>query len=282
MKSRYTEKTIDNIVIFDIETIPDIEVAYDLCNLDKTIEYEVSYLRQEMTNYHLKITEGKNDFIRQPFHKVVCISYIECRIETIGNSEYYDLIKIDSMSAFKSSEEDLIKKFWHILEHKKCRFITFNGKNFDIPVLKYRAMKYGICCPWLFEGGKWDSYVSKYSDYNLDLIDILSDYGSSSKIKMSEVCALFKIPCKLDGNGSSVNKMFDENKHQEIRDYCESDVLATYLIYLRFSLFAGKINKHYYNICIEKLEQYLLNSAKDKMKVFLNKWYKMNNNKLKI
>ena len=43
-------------------------------------------------------------------------------------------------------------------------------------------------------------------------------------------------------DGSKVSKMIDQGKIQEVRDYCETDILNTYLVYLRFMMHRGDID----------------------------------------
>jgi len=69
-------------------------------------------------------------------------------------------------------------------------------------------------------------------------------------------------PCWLDG------------KIQEIRDYCETDVLNTYLVYLSFEFMRGnltenELNDEYAIVC-ESLES----EKKDHFDEFLSVWKK--------
>jgi len=116
-------------------------------------------------------------------------------------------------------------------------------------VLKYRAMVHGIQAPWLYEGGdKWNSYQSRYSaDWHCDLMEVLSDFGASSRGKLNEVCSVLGFPGKFGVDGSDVAAMFDEGRVAEIRDYCETDVLNTYLVYLRLMQHRGTMSTEGYN-----------------------------------
>lgn len=260
----------DTLCVLDIETIPDTDQACNICDIEPQSQQNIQELRNKMTEYH---TENYNNpFLRQVFHKVVCISYLEAKIEYLPNGyESYHLIKIDSMSAFLSSEEELIKKFWQYFNTKKPKLITFNGRTFDIPVLKYRAMKYNIPCDWLFKyGDKWTNYNNRYSPAHIDLMLALSDDGASAKLKMSEVCSLLNIPCKLGVDGSQVTTLFDEGKGNEIREYCETDVIATYLIYLRYMLLIGKLDKKCFDMGMNDIISALQKSDKNSFKEFLN------------
>ena len=61
------------ILIFDIETVPDDSAAELLLN-DTFSSYQQKV--DALKNYHLEITAGRSDFLRQPFHKIVAISAV--------------------------------------------------------------------------------------------------------------------------------------------------------------------------------------------------------------
>ncbi len=245
---------LNSLFVFDIETIPDDESAYNLIspNLDS-----IQSRRQALTDYHLQITDGKNDFLRQPFHKVIAISFLKASIEYSSDGfESFHFEEIRSAKNENDSEYDLIKGFFATIEKLQPRLVSFNGRTFDLPVLKYRAMKYGITAQKFYKlGDKWENYNNQRYSFNMhcDLLDALSDSGASAKIKLNEVCSIFNYPGKIGVDGSSVSQMYDSGKIKEIRDYCETDVLNTYLVYLRYSLHIGRINKNGYNKCIEDI-----------------------------
>ncbi len=280
-ESNNKKESFKNIIVFDIETIPDTTLAGELCDIpeNELKNMQEQDLREEMRIYHLE--KHNNEFLRQPFHRIACISFLCAKIELDDKSkkEKYILEKLDSCSSFKSTEEEVVKTFWKLLEEKKPRIISFNGRMFDMNVLKCKALKYGIDCGWYFNyGGKFDNYEYPYSDSHFDL---LYKYGHYT---LHEICILLNIPCKIGVDGSHVAEYFDDKKYNEIREYCETDVLATYLVYLRMALVQGLIDKTAYNNAIEDVEKHMI-SVKNKkkgLKEFLDSWYKLNPNGFKI
>ena len=122
-----------------------------------------------------------------------------------------------------------------------------------MPVLQYRAMKYGIDAKWIYSDGYYN-YNHRYSiEKHCDLLEMFSNFGASARVKMAEVCALFKVPCKNGVDGSNVYDLFKAGKIADIADYCESDVIATYILYLRFMQHSGKLSAEGYNICLDNL-----------------------------
>ena len=235
-----------NLLVFDIETVPDADAAFNLTGFD---DPDTAARRAEIERYHLDITGGKNAFPRQPFHKVVAISFLRAEIVREAGSEAFFLQELRTGGTEKSNEKELVAGFFKFFEHHKPRLVSFNGRTFDLPVLKYRAMKYGLSATFLHSAGdKWNSYTSRYSaDWHCDLLEVLSDYGASARIRLNEACAIMGFPGKFGVDGSKVAEMFDSGRVGEIRDYCETDVLNTYLVYLRHRLHAGGLSLEGYN-----------------------------------
>ncbi len=262
------------LFVFDIETIPDTSVVQNL--LGKNIA-DVKEARQALTDYHLEITDGKNSFLRQPFHQIVAVSYVLAEpVHEEAGEKYYKIKHIHSGGKEDTQEQDLVYGFFKLIDDKMPTLVSFNGRTFDIPVLKYRAMKYANKFTRFFkEGTKWDSYSSRYSpDWHCDLLDVLSDFGSSARIKLNEVCSILGLPGKFGTDGSEVTNLYDEGKIKEIRDYCETDALNTYLLYLRYALLIGKISKNSYNSSIDDALVFIEQSDKQHLLEFLDAWSK--------
>ena len=138
-------------------------------------------------------------------------------------------------------------------------------------------MKYCISAPKLYKAGdKWNNYQQKYSlDWHCDLLDALSDFGSSCRCKMNEVCSILGIPGKIGVDGSKVTDMYDAGKLQDIDNYCETDVLNTYLVYLNYQLLVGNVNNESFIKMNQDLINYLQDEGKEHFFEFLNKWEKV-------
>lgn len=292
---------LENIIVFDIETIPDTSLASELCEgmikednatisgnksneNDKYTKLEIEKLSEKekrvlMQRYHIEKHNG-NSFLRQPFHKIVCVSFLVVHIEYDDNGgEKYTYKALKSYNTVENTEEEVVKKFWSLLKERKPRLVSFNGYDFDMNLLKCKALKYGIDCSWYFEyGGKWDGYESRYTNMaNCDIED--ENFGQYT---LHEICIMLNIPCKLGIDGSKVADVFDEGEYKTICEYCETDVLATYLVYLRIALIKGYVTKEEYNKDIECIKKVLEDNSKDKqgLKEFLAAWLKLNNNDL--
>lgn len=263
-----------NLFVFDIETIPDLNAAKNLLDFPDGSRDE---LRQGLVKYHLDITDQKNSFLRQPFHQIVSISFLEAEIiRDFNGQEFYRIIDIRSGGDLSSLEDKLVHGFFAHLKKNFSRLVSFNGKSFDLPVLKYAAMKHDVEAAWLYKkGDKWNNYSQRYSlDWHCDLADAFSDFGASAKVKMNELCAAFNLPGKIGVDGSQVTQMFDDGKLQEIRDYCETDVINTYLLYLVYQHHNGSLSKESFVKCREELRDFLIkkSSEKSNFREFLEAW----------
>jgi len=133
-------------------------------------------------------------------------------------------------------------RLWHPKAHVKAtvpRLVTFNGSGFDLPVLRYRAMMHSIPAPGL----RKRAYFNRYSEDAIDLCDVLASYGSSAKVKLDALAKAFGLPGKPEGmDGSEVEAYVRDGRIREVADYCETDVVTTYRIWLRHELFKGAID----------------------------------------
>ena len=119
------------------------------------------------------------------------------------------------------------------------QLVTFNGSSFDLPVLRYRAMVHGVAAPGLAVR----QYFHRYTEDAIDLCDVLSSFSSQAKATLHELCRVMGLPGKPDGMaGAEVEKYYRDGHIREIAEYCESDVLNTYRVWLRYELFRGQLS----------------------------------------
>jgi 3'-5' exonuclease len=66
------------------------------------------------------------------------------------------------------------------------------------------------------------------------------------------------LPGKPDAiNGADVDRYFREGRIREIAEYCESDVVNTYRVWLRHELFQGKLSDLAFETSESKLEEFI-------------------------
>jgi predicted PolB exonuclease-like 3'-5' exonuclease len=113
------------------------------------------------------------------------------------------------------------------------RIVTWNGRGFDMPLLNLRAMLHHA--DWKFWPGKRHRFGNYKQDLvHYDMMDLIADQGYV-KMKLDDVCRLLGIPGKDDIDGSQVKRVWaEEGGPQRVTQYCEQDVVRTYLVYLRY------------------------------------------------
>jgi predicted PolB exonuclease-like 3'-5' exonuclease len=126
--------------------------------------------------------------------------------------------------------------------------VSWNGGGFDLPVLHYRALKHGIEAPRYWETGdsdrdfRWNNYLNRYHSRHTDLMDVLSGYQARASASLDQVALLLGFPGKLGMSGDKVWDKFRDGAIGEIRNYCETDVLNTWLVYLRYERMRGNLD----------------------------------------
>ena len=244
------------LLVFDIETIPDHD------------HYE------------------GNGFPPLPFHQIVAIAVLEAAINRIGHGEEYTLKDLRCGGESDYDEVKIVQGFFQYFERTKPRLVTYNGRSFDLPVLKYRAMLYGVAAPWLYKGGeRFSNYSYRYdAEWHCDLMDVLSDFGASKAARLDEVSKLLGFPGKLGIEGSQVRGLYEDGRIKDIRDYCEIDVLSTYLVYLRYKLHTADLSKEGYNRAITQVIGFMdsRKNARPHLGEFLRAWHKASDSQFHI
>ncbi|WP_131783428.1 3'-5' exonuclease [Legionella gresilensis] len=253
-----------NILVFDIETIPDIETGKKLYNLDDLSDEDVATAMGA-----LRKAKTGNDFLPHYLQKVVAISLVL-------NQEQQ--LKVWSLGTEQSDEKELISRFFTGLDKFMPTLITWNGSGFDLPVLHYRALLHGISAPTYWEYGenqqafRFNNYLNRFHYRHLDLMDVLAAYQNKAFAPLDEIASMLGFPGKMGMSGAKVLDSYLAGNLKEIRDYCETDVLNTYCIYLRFELMRGTFNHDQYNQAIRQVKTYLAdNSYKVHFQEFLSK-----------
>ena len=219
---------------FDIETIPDVDFGRRMWNLDGLSDADVgtamTFMRQQKTG---------SDFLPLHVQRVVAISVAfrtgdSFRVWTLGDRD--------------ADEAEIIRRFYEGIERYSPELVSWNGSGFDLPVLHYRALKHGIQAPRYWEMGdndrefRYNNYLNRFHWRHIDLMDVLAGFQMRGRASLDQMAVMLGFPGKLGMSGDKVWPCWLDGGIDEIRNYCETDVLNTYLVYLRFEFMRGNID----------------------------------------
>ncbi len=158
--------------------------------------------------------------------------------------------------------------------------VSWNGTQFDLPVLHYRSLLHGIQAPRYWEVGdhdssyKYNNYINRYHYRHMDIMDILANYTGRANASLDDISRMLNLPGKITLHGKEVFPKYQQGHLNEIRDYCELDVLNTYLVYLRFEYCRGQLLLDDYQRYQHNLKETLAKEDKPHLKSFLSSWEK--------
>jgi len=145
-------------------------------------------------------------------------------------------------------------------------------------VLHYRSLRHGIAAPRYWETGdddnsfRWNNYLSRYHARHTDLMDVLSGYQARAVAPLEEIAVMLGLPGKMGMSGAKVWDHFLAGDIEAIRNYCETDVLNTYLVYLRFQLMRGRLTESAYTEECQRVRDELGRSDKAHLQEFMQAW----------
>jgi predicted PolB exonuclease-like 3'-5' exonuclease len=241
----------DKLVCLDIETVPDRTLIPDW-------------------------NEGKCP-PKPIWHRVVAISFVEAHINRDHEpSEKYVVTCCRAGGQAGWDERRLLSKFWQYFAENSPRVVTWNGKGFDLPVLRARAMIHGISAQsWYQQGTKWDNYTQRFApDWHCDLMEQLSDYRACAVMGLHDVALALGLPGKIGGHGSEVEAMVHRGEIDKVRAYCESDCLNLFVLYVRWALLSGRTDPINHNASLERLIECLESEREQRPHLgeFLDRW----------
>ena len=252
------------VFVFDIETVPDVELGRRVYGLHDLSDKQVGYVMQAKRR-----EESGSEFLSLEQQRVVAIS-VAMRTR--------DSFRVWSLGEPDAPEAELITRFFDGIEKFTPDLVSWNGGGFDLPVLHYRALRHGIVAPRYWEAGdadqafRFNNYLSRFHARHLDLMDVLSSYQARARVSLEGAAQLLGLPGKLGMSGEKVWDTYLEGRIDLIRNYCETDALNTFLIYLRFELMRGRLNREEYALEISLIRNTLAQFGKAHFDEFLAAW----------
>jgi len=247
------------VLVFDIETIPDVAGLRKLNDFapDLTDAQVVDAVIEQ------RAANGQNAFFPHYLQKVVAISCVIRRTTKDGLPQF----KVGSLGHLQSSEKEIVSDFYQLIDKYTPQLVSWNGGGFDLPVLNYRALVNQVSASRYWEMGesgdhdardfKYNNYISRYHLRHLDLMDLLAFYQGKANAPLDALAKLCGFPGKMGMDGSQVWPAFQAGQLNDIRAYCETDVVNTYLMYSRYQLFRGAFTEEEYLLEVDFVKKEL-------------------------
>jgi predicted PolB exonuclease-like 3'-5' exonuclease len=243
------------VLVFDIESIPDIDGL-------RSLRAEPAETSDEQV-YAAWLAErkerGQSDFMPLHLQRILVISVVFRNAEGLRIHSFVD--------RDGASEGKVVQTFFNSIEKHQPQLVSWNGSGFDLPVLHYRGLRHGVEASKYWDMGeddreyKWNNYISRYHMRHLDLMDLLAMYNPKNNAPLDAMAKLCGFPGKLGMDGSQVYAQYLAGQTDEIRRYCETDVMNTYLVYCRFQKMRGGLTEAEYEQEIGYVKETLGNLA---------------------
>ncbi len=253
-----------NTLVFDIETVPDTDLGRRVFGVDGLDDEDVA----RIMFFKQRQARG-TEFLPVYQHRVVAISAV---LRT------RDDVHVFTLGDQGADEKEIVQRFFDGLARHSPDLVTWNGQGFDLPVLHYRALLHGVDAGRYWETGdqdrefRYNNYLSRFHWRHLDLMDVLSGFNPGARASLDNTATLLGFPGKIGMSGDKVWEKFLAGELTAIRQYCETDALNTYLIYLRFQLMRGVFDPARYAEELERLAGKLRGADQPHLKEFLAAW----------
>ena len=253
------------VLVFDIETVPDVAGARRL----RPELAELSDADAAARLFEERREKTGSDFLPLHLHRVVAIS---CAFRDDAG------FRVRSIGAPDDDEGRLIQSFFATIDRYTPQLVSWNGGGFDLPVLHYRALMHGVHAARYWELGeddrefRYNNYIGRYHTRHIDLMDLLAMYQPRASAPLDDLARLCGFAGKLGMDGSKVWDVFQAGGIEQIRNYCETDVVNTWLVYLRFELMRGRLDRAEHARECELVRSSLAAAGKPHLDEFLAAW----------
>ena len=254
------------VLVFDIETVPDVTGIRKL----HRVSADVSDADVAAMAFQLRRQKTGHDFLPLHLQRVVAIS---CALSD------QDAFKVWSLGGDGEDEGEIIQRFFDGIEKYTPQLVSWNGTGFDLPVLHYRGLIHAVRAPRYWDTGdddrefRFNNYISRYHMRHCDVMDLLALFQGRAVAPLDEVAQLLGLPGKLGMDGSQVWDAYLAGHLADIRNYCETDVVNTYLIFLRFQAMRGALTAEQYRSRCDLVRTTLERSTEPHWQAFLSHWH---------
>ena len=169
-------------------------------------------------------------FLKPVLHRICAMGVLRAERDTAEAP--WRILSCRARSVDEMDEAEMLRRLEAMFRLQPV-LIGFNTSGFDLPVLRYRALALGVPMPALL-GPEGKNYTYRYGTAHIDLCEQLSGYRATTPPSLAEACALLSFAVKAGMSGYDVEPAMAAGLGAEVARYCEGDVAATYLLWLRW------------------------------------------------
>jgi hypothetical protein len=223
---------MDRVVVFDIETIPDLAAGRALLGAAAEGLTDAALRERLGARYARDGQDPATAFLKPPLHAIACLALLVAEREDA--QQPWRVRRLAARHIGDTPEAEILALFERTLAGRPAPVVAgFNTSGFDLPVLRYRAIATGVAMPAL-NGANGRNYGYRYGADHIDLADRLSGFRASPMPSLAEAAALIGLTAKAGMDGTEVEPAMAAGRGAEVATYCETDVCATFLVLLRF------------------------------------------------
>jgi predicted PolB exonuclease-like 3'-5' exonuclease len=221
---------LDRFLTLDLETVPD-EALVSAVDGEPSRPYEEQVGR--LLAERRARSGGRSDFLPLPYHRPVAACFLEAE-EKDGVLRVTDVH--EWLDGRGEDEASFLRRTWQRLAGRTL--VSFHGRGFDLPVLELRSLKLGVPASRYFRGGREPG-----SPEHLDLLDLLTNGRAAPGAPLDLYAKLLGLPGKEEVAGRDVHALYARGGLDRIGAYCMTDVVQTWLLFLRYRLVEGLLSQ---------------------------------------
>jgi len=256
------------VLVFDIESIPDVAGLRLLRGMPSESTDDEVYAAEIAD----RASRNKSDFMPHHLQRVLVVS---CVFRNQEGLRIHSLV--DRSPPGDSQEGRVIQTFFNLIERHEPQLVSWNGGGFDLPVLHHRGLVHGVCASKYWDMGeedrdyRYNHYIGRYHMRHVDLMDVLAMYGRGPA-PLDAMAKLCGFPGKLGMDGSQVFPAWRDGRLEEVRRYCETDVMNTYLLWCRFQRMRGGLSDAAYDDEIRLVQETVATAGESHWDEYLRAW----------
>jgi predicted PolB exonuclease-like 3'-5' exonuclease len=228
-------------IALDLETVPDEDLV---AAVDGEPDRPYAEKLRRLLDERRSRSGGRTDFLPIPFHRPV----VACTLEAEERDGVVRVVDAGTWTDRAGDEAAFLRRTWQRLAGRTV--VSFHGRGFDLPVLEMRSLKLGVAAPRWFQGARTEG-----AEEHLDLLELLSNGRAAPAAPLDLYAKLVGLPGKEGVAGRDVHVLYASGDVDRIAAYCMTDVVQTWLLFLRYRLVEGSLTRDGYAASIASVRE---------------------------